>query len=169
MALVVAPVSAPRVVRAILLSLLFVSLCFTAAAAAATEPLTESTFASRVVDSDDAWVVEFYSERCGSCAEFAPTFAKAAAEGHGVRWGKVNIDDKSGMALADELGALEQGIPAVLAWTRAGERMPSTPVFTGVDLPNAAALGAMVTDAMKKGSAVQSASRWRKRPARDEA
>ena len=36
--------------------------------------ITNENFASVVTESGKPWVIEFYSEMCGSCKEFAPTW-----------------------------------------------------------------------------------------------
>ena len=34
--------------------------------------LTPNNFASKVMNSDDVWLVEFYAPRCGHCQSLAP-------------------------------------------------------------------------------------------------
>ena len=46
--------------------------------------LTESNFASRVLNSDDVWLVEFYAPWCGHCQSLAPEWSKAASALKGV-------------------------------------------------------------------------------------
>jgi hypothetical protein len=80
--------------------------------------------------SADVWLIEFYSDMCGSCKEFKPTFVQlangkshaslptspsqgltvfmcmlAAFDGS-VKGGACNIDTDAGMALANQLGVL---------------------------------------------------------------
>ena len=40
--------------------------------------LTDSNFESKVIDSNNVWVVEFYAPWCGHCQNFAPEYSKAA-------------------------------------------------------------------------------------------
>lgn len=63
---------------------------------------------------DDAvWAVEFYSSMCGSCQEFSPIWDSVTSKLKSVKSGKINIDTKQGMALAEKLGVLNEGIPNV--------------------------------------------------------
>lgn len=41
--------------------------------------LTDSNFESKVSDSINVWVVEFYAPWCGHCQNFAPEYSKAAS------------------------------------------------------------------------------------------
>merc|ERR1719453_2963821 len=51
---------------------------------------------------------------CGSCQEFTPTWKKLAGMTKGeIETYKVSIDKPDGVALAQDLGVLEKGIPNV--------------------------------------------------------
>jgi hypothetical protein len=50
---------------------------------------------------------------CGTCQEFYETWNSLTKSFEGVKFGRVNIDDKKGMELAKQEKALENAIPAV--------------------------------------------------------
>ena len=72
-----------------------------------------STFGTEVIDDEKVWLVEFYSTMCGGCIEFNPVWEKIEASMKSVATTKVNIDDAGGMALAQALNVLDEGIPNV--------------------------------------------------------
>jgi len=72
--------------------------------------LTDSNFAQEVIGSDHVWVVEFYAPWCGHCQHFAPEFARAAKNLHGiVHVGAVNCDEDKQVCGAFGI----QGFPTV--------------------------------------------------------
>eukprot|EP01060_Flectonema_neradi_P039068 TRINITY_DN845_c1_g1_i1.p1 TRINITY_DN845_c1_g1~~TRINITY_DN845_c1_g1_i1.p1 ORF type:complete len:278 (+),score=75.34 TRINITY_DN845_c1_g1_i1:67-834(+) len=77
-------------------------------------------FTTTVLESKEAFAVEFYSNMCGSCKEFGPVWDEYAAGNPPVRTAKVDIDSKGAKEIADTLGVMEEGIPNVR-------------VFSGVD------------------------------------
>lgn len=78
-------------------------------------------FSEQVVGDDKVWLVEFFSSMCGSCQEFSPTWKKIVHKAKTVMKGEVNIDTPKGMALAQKLGALDEGIPNVRMFSRMGD------------------------------------------------
>ena len=70
-------------------------------------------FTSTVIKSANIWIIEYYSEMCGTCQEFYETWNSLTKSFEGVKFGRVNIDDKKGMELAKQEKALENAIPAV--------------------------------------------------------
>lgn len=40
--------------------------------------LTDSNFNSKVIDSINVWIVEYFAPWCGHCKNFAPEYSKAA-------------------------------------------------------------------------------------------
>jgi len=72
--------------------------------------LTDKNFAAKVIGSDYVWVVEFYAPWCGHCKHFAPEFARAAKNLHGiVHVGAVNCDEEKQICGAFGI----QGFPTV--------------------------------------------------------
>ena len=68
---------------------------------------------------ETVWLIEFYSPMCGSCKEFAPTWSLLESKlKNKLKTGKVNIDEKLGLKIAEETGALEEGIPHLRLFNR---------------------------------------------------
>ena len=68
-----------------------------------------------VVSDHRVWLLEFYSPMCGSCKEFAPVWQTVEDYlERKVMTAKINIDSKAGMKIAEAVGALEDGIPALV-------------------------------------------------------
>jgi thiol-disulfide isomerase/thioredoxin len=74
----------------------------------------------QVLESDNAWVVEFYSDMCGSCQEFAPVWETLTRKLKSIKNGKINIDSSEGMKLAQKLGVLDEGIPNIQFYSKRG-------------------------------------------------
>lgn len=128
-------------------------LCVHSAAASAdgVAPVDAETFGTLVAASPDAWVLEFWSPRCGTCAEFAPLFADVASRaGSRARFGAVDIDTPAGMALAEQLDVLSEGVPNVRAFVREGDGVGES-VFTGWEVPPLAQLERSVEAALERG------------------
>jgi len=76
--------------------------------------LTAASFKSDALTDPRLWLVEFYSAMCGSCREFAPTWTRLEQNlKEKIMFGKVNIDEREGMQLAQSLGVLDEGIPCL--------------------------------------------------------
>lgn len=61
--------------------------------------LTPDNFDSRVIQSDEIWVVEFYAPWCGHCQQLVPEYTKAAKALNGViKVGAINADDHKSLA-----------------------------------------------------------------------
>jgi thiol-disulfide isomerase/thioredoxin len=87
--------------------------------------LDASRFKKSVLEDDKVWLVEFYSSMCGGCQEFASTwdkieneFSKSVGK---IVTGKISIDNKAGLKVAEELGVLEDGVPHVRMFSRKGD------------------------------------------------
>lgn len=95
--------------------------------------LDPTKFASTVLDDDRVWLVEFYSSMCGGCQEFASTWNRieklySKKNDGAIVTGKINIDKKEGLKIAEELGVLEDGVPHVRLFTKKGDNKGSTVV-----------------------------------------
>jgi thioredoxin-like negative regulator of GroEL len=112
--------------------------CAPVACAASATPVDDASFEALVRASPEAWVLEFWSPRCGTCAEFAPLYATLAARhAHLARFGAVDIDTPAGMALATRLDILSEGVPNVRAFVAAGAATDDggARVFSGWEVP----------------------------------
>jgi thioredoxin 1 len=96
------------------------------------ETITEATFDTEVLGSEQPIIVDFWAEWCGPCHAVAPVLDQIVAEREGIRLAKVNIDEEP--ALAERFGILS--IPAIV-------------LFEGGE-PKAAALGAQPKKALEK-------------------
>lgn len=100
-----------------ILKLLTVIACVICSAKSADDivSLDSTNFEGKLSDLGKAWVVKFYSEMCGSCKEFEPTWSKVLSKIKAeFNVGKVNIDIKEGMEVARKYNILnEAGIPSI--------------------------------------------------------
>jgi thiol-disulfide isomerase/thioredoxin len=101
------------------LSLLAVFCLLQAVVGSAKPDLDPTTFKEAVLGDSRVWMVEFYSTMCGGCQEFASTWERIEqafdndSNGGAIASGKISIDSKEGLKLAEELGVLEDGVPHV--------------------------------------------------------
>ena len=96
------------------------------------ETITEATFDTEVLGSEQPIIVDFWADWCGPCHAVAPALDEIVAEHDGMRLAKVNIDEEPG--LAQRFGIMS--IPAIV-------------LFEGGE-PKAAALGAQPKKALEK-------------------
>jgi len=61
--------------------------------------LTDSNFDSKVMKSNDIWLVEFYAPWCGHCKKLEPEWNEAASKVKGnVKFGKVDATVETSLA-----------------------------------------------------------------------
>lgn len=60
---------------------------------------------NKIINDKQVGMIEFYSSMCGGCAEFAPTWERITEKVDSYMiTEKINIDNKIGMKIAQELG-----------------------------------------------------------------
>ncbi len=63
------------------------------------QTVTEATFQSDVLESEDPVIVDFWAEWCGPCHMVSPILDQIAEERAGeLRLAKVNVDEEEGLA-----------------------------------------------------------------------
>ncbi len=88
------------------------------------ESIDIDNYNTKVVDSNEAWLIKYYSDRCGTCIEFEPVWLSVINKIKELKIGKVNIDEKNGMDLAVKNNILEEGIPQVkLVYGKNGQQV----------------------------------------------
>jgi thiol-disulfide isomerase/thioredoxin len=117
-----------------------------------------TNFDSVVVQSLEAWVLEFMSPRCGTCQELSPLYADLAARNSKrLHFGSVDIDTEEGMALAQRLDVLAEGVPNVRAFTSLGSQH-GVRIFSGWKVPSAEELQQSLMSAVASVSGAFDAS-----------
>ena len=74
--------------------------------------LNEDNF-DKEMNTSNIWLIEIYSEKCESCRSFESHWEQLIKNIDYLNIGRINIDEKKGMNLANKINALENGIPAV--------------------------------------------------------
>jgi thiol-disulfide isomerase/thioredoxin len=131
--------------------LLLASVRTASAAGAGATPVDDASFDALVLASREAWVLEFWSPRCGTCADFAPLYTTLATRHAALaRFGAVDIDTPAGMALAQRLDILSEGVPNVRAFVTAGAATDDggARVFSGWEVPQLEVLDAALLTAL---------------------
>ena len=94
------------------------------AARAAAEPVERreirsvDEFRRLVQTSPRVFLVEFFSGMCGYCQEFEPTWLELARTTTRLEPARVNIDMPGGLAVAELVGVINEGIPAVVLFNQ---------------------------------------------------
>lgn len=91
------------------------------------------SFKSDVVNDDRVWLVEFYSTMCGSCKEFSGVWEKLEKSMRSIATAQINIDQPHGMAIAQALDVLEEGIPSVRL-LNSKQKASGISIMSGMDL-----------------------------------
>lgn len=114
--------------------------------------ITMDNFKQTIDNSDDAWIVEFYSGLCDACTQFTPTFNEFAqnlkAKVH-VHVGQVNIDETRGLNLAIKLNALEFGVPTIRVFSKQDKLGKAIVSGTDADFPDGATASSLVQKALQ--------------------
>lgn len=78
----------------------------------------------QITSSSQVGMIEFYSSMCGGCTEFAPTWTRIVDKVKPfIITGKINIDDKAGLKIAQELGVLDDGVPHIRIFSRKSDKV----------------------------------------------
>ena len=75
-------------------------------------------FRRLVQTSPRVFLVEFFSGMCGYCQEFEPTWLELAKTTTRLEPARVNIDMPGGLAVAELVGVINEGIPAVVLFNQ---------------------------------------------------
>ncbi|KAJ1458100.1 thioredoxin-like protein [Pelagophyceae sp. CCMP2097] len=112
-----------------LASLVSALIVVSALGSAESPQLDVSNFDELVKEARLPWVVEFYSDMCESCQEFAPVwhaFADEVEKLGNIRLGRCNVDSKAGSQLASQLKVMDGGIPQVVFFPAPHNKPTST-------------------------------------------
>lgn len=96
--------------------------------------ITALNFKSVVANDGHVWLLEFYSPQCGSCKDFEPVWRELAKGLKRIKLGRVNIDDKNGLKLAEDLDVLSRSIPAIYAVIETTSNVKATHIETDLGL-----------------------------------
>src|SRR5258708_5835190 len=96
-----------------LLSIIFISFSIVCVISSMGIHLDNENYKNEVLNSEEAWIIEYYSDKCGSCKQFEEIWDKVMKSVKKLKIGRVNIDNEKGMSLAKEVNVLNEGIPNV--------------------------------------------------------
>lgn len=114
---------------------LFFSICLLLLGACRGD-LDPASFEQEVLRDDRVWLIEFYSPMCGSCTEFTPTWTRLQNQMISIATGKINIDEEKGMALAQKLGVLDEGLPNIRMFSSNSSPNVGVAIMPGDILPH---------------------------------
>src|SRR3954462_10801595 len=106
------------------------------------DAVTEQTFETEVLQSDQPVLVDFWAEWCGPCHAIAPVLDQIAEERNELKVVKLNIDEQP--AVAQRYGVMS--IPTLILF-KDGE-------------PQAAAVGAMPKSMLEESPGVSAPAAW---------
>ena len=72
--------------------------------------INEDNFEKEVLNSDKAFVLDFYADWCGPCKIQSPIIDNLSEENNNIKVGKINVDDNP--ELAEKYGIMS--IPTIL-------------------------------------------------------
>lgn len=79
--------------------------------------LNGDTFDVDVIQDERVWIVEFYSHFSDASNAFTPKWRELEEIFIHIASGRVSIDDKAGMDIAESLGVLDKGLPNIQLYT----------------------------------------------------
>ena len=111
--------------------------------------LNEDNFDKEVYKSNEIWIVEIYSEKCESCKSFEPKWNQLIKKINYLNIGRINVDEKKGINVANKLNALDNGIPSIKLIISQSETFD---IMTGIEepFPNANTLKKRIDKILKE-------------------
>ena len=94
--------------------------------------LNEDSFDKEVYSSNQVWLIEIFSEKCESCASFEPKWNQLIKKINYINIGRINVDEKKGINIANKLNALDNGIPSIKLIISQSEILD---IMTGIEEP----------------------------------
>ena len=94
--------------------------------------LNEDNFDKEVYSSNKVWLIEIFSEKCESCASFEPKWNQLTKKINYLNIGRINVDEKKGISVANKLNALDNGIPSIKLIISQSEILD---IMTGIEEP----------------------------------
>ena len=104
--------------------------------------------------SKEFWLIEFYSEKCSTCQEFASVWVKLTKQVKYLKIGRVNIDLPKGLNLATKINALDNGIPCIRLYY-GKDKFDDIMIGTEEPFPKPAKLKERIDNILKKKGKLQ--------------